>query len=164
MEWNNHCCDKSIIMKTLLKNILIGVLLTSTLALLPTFSQNNSLTSFASIGSKCTTPGYNGGASLSGTCRDRNTYSCPGYYNSGNYCPYDPNNVQCCIPGPVYCKPPGPTGTCYNTSGYITNHCAGGTFNSGNYCPGPADVQCCIKPTPTPTPPPACGDATSPVG
>lgn len=103
------------------------------------------------MGESCSADGY------SGTCRDRNTTSCAGYYRSG-VCPAPVNN-QCCISSQIVCNPAaGKYGYCHNSSGGNTYSCTGGTWNSG-YCPGPGDVTCCVLPPQT-----ACGDATGPAG
>lgn len=104
------------------------------------------------IGDSCTTPDGDGTCELTSDCAPHG-FSVPG--PGIGYCPWTPNDVQCCVK--TSCKAPSGSGTCMNTG----NPC-GGSFVSGYYCPGDDTIQCCVggiggggAPAPAPSPPSA---------
>lgn len=93
------------------------------------------------VGATCNVHGY------TGSCKNRNTTSCSGFYDSENHCPGG-SNIQCCLYVREGNKPPsnGCTkkgGTCLNRYGKQADSCKG-TWKTNYLCPGPDDVQCCV--------------------
>ncbi len=109
-----------------------------------------------STGSACSTPDGHGTCQLTSDCTSQ------GFNLAGplpGYCPYDPDDVQCCVK--KTCSTASGSGICLNTG----DGCSGGSFVAGA-CPGDSSIQCCVAggggaPAPSPTPPSTGGGGSA---
>lgn len=128
----------------------VAALLVESLTLCSAFNVDRESSSLLAraIGSSCRAPLGRG------SCQ--HTSNCRGISYVEPYCPYDPEDVQCCLE--ITCNADGGRGFCRSVS---NNGCPGGTFHPGtgpNWpCPGDNDIQCCIQDAAPPPPPPSGG-------